>query len=105
MPDMLRPPSARPELVTDEGRVRGLGIVTDPQAATQTGFDGPLSRDRVVTALPTKGGPVQIIPATVFHDSKSGYLADPDGNLIGERGPQWINRLLPATTTWNTRRL
>jgi hypothetical protein len=50
-------------------------------------------------------GPVQINGGEVIHSSDIGYVADPQGDLIGHRPIQWIDRLLTATVEWNTRRL
>jgi len=95
----LRQPSPRPTLIVNErgGRIGPNG--------TQVGWDGPLGNERVTSALPLDGGPQLIEPALVLHDPNLNYLADPDGNLIGERNATWVDRLLPATITPDTRRL
>jgi hypothetical protein len=99
MTTALRGPSARPSLITNSqgGRIGPNG--------TQVGIDGPLSAERVTTALPLAGGPTLLEPALVLRDAQMSYLADPQGNLIGEHNATWVDRLLPATVTGNTRRL
>ena len=72
---------------------------------TDVGFDESVSNDRVVATLPLKSGPVLIAPALVLNEPQLGYVADPQGNLVGEFNATWVDRLLPATTTWDTRRL
>ena len=97
----LRPGSWRPELVVDEN-ARWL---YDPVSKTMVGFAGPLSRERVVTALPLEhGGPVLIDPQRVVSGADGFYLADPDGNLIGKDG-LWVMRMLYARKVEDTRRL
>jgi hypothetical protein len=95
----LRTPSARPELVVNDrgGRIGPNG--------TQVGFDGPLGLERVVKVLPLINGPLQIDGGEVLHAADIGYVADPQDHMIGLRAPLWIDRLLLATVTWNTRRL
>jgi len=95
----LRTPSERPTLVVNDwgGRIGPNG--------TQVGFDGSPTRDRVVSTLPNDNGPHLIDPPLVLRDSQMSYVADPQGNLIGEHNATWVDRLLPATTTWDTRRL
>lgn len=97
----LRPGSWRPLIIVDH-RARRL---KDPATGTYVGFEGPLSRERVVFALPINGQrPFQAKPPRVVHDHDGDYLGDPDGKLIGHAG-FWITRLLPATKTEDTRRL
>lgn len=91
--------TARPELVV--GAISES--VVDP-LGNRLAFAGPLGRDRVLMALPLKEGPKLIQPARVLKDSAT-YVIDPDGNLIGESDPVWVQRLLPATVTLDTRRL
>jgi len=95
----LRPPSQRPTLITNEkgGRIGPNG--------TQVGFAGPLGRDRVITALPLGGGPVQLAPARLLHDGDFGYVVDLSGNVIGENAAVWVQRMLTATVAGDTRRL
>ena len=95
----LRLPSARPELLLDQ-RARRVG---DESPAT-VGIPGPFGRERVLPVLPLKDGPVRLEPPMVVHAADASYLADPGGQLIGQDGV-WVQRLLPATTTWDTRRL
>jgi len=97
----LRSPSSRPGIFTDD---RG-GRLQSPFPETQVGRDGPPTNDRVTSALALADGPHCIEAALVFRDDNLEYLADPQGNLIGERNATWVDRLLPATTTPDTRRL
>lgn len=99
MATALRAPSDRPTLITNSqgGRIGPNG--------TQVGFDGLISNDRVITALPLRDGPHLIEPALVLRDAQMSYVVDPQGNLIGEHGATWVDRLLTATVTANTRRL
>jgi hypothetical protein len=95
----LRKLSARPELLV------GLTPpIADPTNATQVGIAGPVGRERVLFALPLGGymGPQQIAPMRVIHGGD--YLADPQGNFVGDRDWVWISRLLTATRAENTRR-
>jgi hypothetical protein len=57
-----------------------------------------------VWALPVEGGPVQVKVPRVIVDPWGFRLIDPDGNYIGSAGI-WVNRMLGATKTTNTRRL
>jgi len=95
----LRQPSERPTLFVNEqgGRIGPNG--------TQVGIDGPLSRNRVIATLPLDSGPHLLDPALVLRDSQMSYLVDPQGNLVGEHNATWVDRLLPATVTWDTRAL
>jgi len=88
----LRHPSDRPS------------VVVDP-AAYGVGFPpgGPLGRERVMSALPLDPGPALLSPPTVVRDPGSAFLADPDGNLIGEAAV-WVGRMLTARWTEDTRR-
>jgi len=95
----LRTPSERPTLFTNErgGRLGPNG--------TQVGLAGTLTRNRVIAVLPLNGGPSLLDPALVLHDAGMSYLADPQGNLIGEHNATRVSRILPATVTLDTRRL
>jgi hypothetical protein len=77
----------------------GIG---DPASATLVGRPGPFGRQRVVSALPLP--PTLLSPPTVVRDPGSAYLADPDGALIGQPAI-WVNRMLAARWTEDTRRL
>jgi hypothetical protein len=99
----LRNLSARPELV-----VAGDGSsVIDRTTATRVGIAGPFGRERVTDALPTNkaGGAVKLANAQALHDAQLCYLADPDGNLVGENNAVWVHRMLYARWTQDTRRL
>jgi hypothetical protein len=101
--EQLRTLSARPEIVVDNN---GLRLV-DPVSSSTVGAPRPLGRQRIVTAIPTnetETGPVQISAAQALHDNQLFYLADPDGNLIGQPAI-WVHRLLSARWTQDTRRL
>jgi hypothetical protein len=100
----LRNLSQRPELVV--GGDQTATIVADAASPqTQVGL-GALVSARIVTALPSnKNGPVKLASALALHDGALCYLADPDGNLLGERNAIWVHRLVTAVTTPNTRRL
>jgi hypothetical protein len=99
----LRNLSERPQLVVSDLPTR-VGDRTD---ATDVGIGGPFGRHRLVTALPLNkaGGPLQLVPARVIHDSALCYLGDPDGNLVGDRSALWVHRMVTAKVTRNTRRL
>jgi len=99
----LRGLSPRPELVVGPFVGRLIG---EPNAATQVGIAGPLGRERCLEALPTNKtkGPVQVAAPLVLHDNMLGYLADPDGNVVGVAGV-FVHRLQYATKTRDTRRL
>lgn len=97
----LRGPSARPLILTDD---KG-GRIESPPTPTQPGIAGPLGRDRVITALPLGGGPVQLAPARLLHDGDFGYVVDLSGNVIGENAAVWVQRMLTATVAGDTRRL
>jgi hypothetical protein len=92
----LRNSSPRPELLVDGGRV---GNTTD-----SIGQPGPFGRARVVSALPLADGPRQLVAPLVVHDGGLGYLADPQGNLLGAPGV-WVSRMVSARWVSNTRRL
>jgi hypothetical protein len=94
----LRHPSPRPSVVVDPA---AFGIV-DPSASA-LGRPGPFGRERVMSALPLDPGPALLSPPTVVHDAGSAFLADPDGALIGEAAV-WVNRMLTARWTEDTRR-
>jgi hypothetical protein len=95
---LLRPLSARPELIP---------AIREPNTnATFVGVAGPLGRNRLVSCLPPNRntGPVQLKAPLVLRDHLSCVLADPDGNLIGERG-LWVTHMVSAAKTLDTRRL
>lgn len=95
----LRNPSDRPGLLVDwSGRPVG-------EKSTQTivGWAGPFGRERVVSCLPLDPGGA-VLPPQVVVDWDGFYLADPDGNLIGEPA-LWVSRMLTAGVTQDTRRL
>jgi len=97
----LRHLSARPELVVGSPTPNPIG-----DATTQVGVSGPLGRGRLVEALRTnKTGPVQLQAARVIQGSDVCYVGDSSGNLIGDLKAVWVNRLVTATKTSNTRRL
>ena len=101
----LRNLSARPELVVD---ARGVALTSKSNSDTsRVGIPGPFGNERLVSALPTNkaGGPQQLIPARVVHGADLYYLADPDGNLIGDRPAVWVHRMLSAGWVADTRRL
>lgn len=93
---MLRPLSPRPELLVGS-------IVSDP-AGDQVGLPGPLGRARIVAALPLKDGPRVLVNPLVVHDAALGYLADPQGNLLGVPGVR-VTRMVTARWVADTRRL
>ena len=100
--------SQRPTYVVDE---RGRRVVDEakpfPALPDQKtiGMMLALGGFRMVTALPTnESGPVAVAPAVVF-GSALAYLADVDGNLVGEHGAQFIHRMVSARWVENTRRL
>ena len=94
----LRHPSPRPGVVVDPA---AFGVV-DP-TRDFVGRPGPFGRERVLFALPLEPGPALLSPPNVVHDPGPAYLADPDGNLIGTP-PVWVNRMLTARWTEDTRR-
>ena len=92
--------SSRPELVVDpRGRLVGE---PPPASGTQVGVDGPLGRGRALYALPM--APVWLEPHQLLHDRGGGFVADPDGNLIGFEGVL-VSRMLSARWVEDTRRL
>ena len=95
----LRHPSDRPSVVVDPAE---FGIV-DPSTFSTIGRPGPFGRERVMSALPLDPGPALLSPPTVVRDAGSAFLADPDGALIGEAAV-WVNRMLTARWTEDTRR-
>jgi hypothetical protein len=95
----LRHPSDRPSVVVDPA---AFGVL-DPPSGSFVGRPGPFGRERVMSALPLDPGPALLSPPTVVHDAGSAYLADSDGALIGEAAV-WVNRLLTARWTEDTRR-
>jgi hypothetical protein len=96
----LRHPSPRPSVVVDPA---AFGVVA-PADGSFVGLPGPLGRERVMSALPLDPGPALLSPPTVVRDASSAFLADPDGALIGEAAV-WVNRMLTARWTEDTRRL
>lgn len=96
MPAALRNLSPRPELLVGSR-------VTAPDGST-VGLPGPFGRARIVTALPLKDGPRQLAAPLVVHDGGLGYLADPQGNLLGAPGV-WVSRVITARWVADTRRL
>lgn len=100
----LRNLSARPELIVDD---HAHAVGSNSTTPAQVGIPGPLGRGRIVAALPTNkaGGPLQLVAARVLHDHTLCYLADPDGNLIGDRDAVWVHRMAYARWTQDTRRL
>lgn len=97
---MLRALSTRPVLLADlEGGRVGIGT-------TRVGQPAPLGRERVVSALKLNNNPPQpIIPPQLVADRGEWLIADPtDGSIVGMPG-LWINRLVQATRTRDTRRL
>jgi hypothetical protein len=95
----LRHPSPRPSIVVDPA---DFGVVA-PQDGSFVGRSGPFGRERVMSALPLDPGPALLSPPTVVRDPGAAYLADPDGNLIGEAAV-WVGRMLTARWTEDTRR-
>lgn len=95
----LRHTSLRPAVVVDPA---AFGVV-DPNR-TFVGRPAPLGRERVVFALPLDPGPALLQPPTVLRDDGPAFLADPQGNLIGEPAT-WVSRMLTARWTEDTRRL
>lgn len=77
--------------------------VVDP-ATNFVGRPGPFGRERVMSALPLSPGPALLSPPTVVRDHGAAFLADPDGALIGEAAV-WVDRMLTARWTEDTRRL
>lgn len=99
----LRNLSARPTLLVDD---HGRRVVDDdPTLPGSVGIPGPFGRERIVTALPTNKsyGPRQLTAAVIVHDAGLCYLADPDGNAIGEPAVI-VHRMLAAAPTAVTRR-
>jgi hypothetical protein len=94
----LRHPSPRPSVVVDPA---AYGVGFPPGQVV--GRPGPFGRERVMSALPLDPGPALLSPPTVVRDPGAAYLADPDGNLIGEAAV-WVGRMLTARWTEDTRR-
>lgn len=97
----LRALSERPELVVDD---RG-SIVADTSPA-EIGFPGPLSRHRLVAALPlNKSGhcPIQLEPWGALVDDLGLIVGDPSGTILGTAAV-FVHRLVSATRTPQTRR-
>jgi hypothetical protein len=101
---LLRPLSARPEVVVDS-TAPALALVTD-QTTQLAAQSGPLGRDRVVSALPLNrnSGTCILKPPLVLRDNGDFVIVDPDGNVIGADGIR-VYRMLSATKTIDTRRL
>ena len=94
----LRHPSDRPSVVVDPAAF-GVGI----PPGNVVGRPGPFGRERVMSALPLDPGPTLLSPPTVVHDAGSAFLADADGNLIGDPAV-WVQRMLTARWVEDTRR-
>jgi hypothetical protein len=92
----LRNLSPRPELLTGSRVIAPDG--------SQVGLPGPFGRARIVSALPLNDGPRQLLAPLVVHDGGLGYLADPQGNLLGAPGV-WVSRVITARWVSDTRRL
>ena len=95
----LRHPSDRPSVVVDPA---DFGVM-DPTSRALVGRPGPFGRERVMSALPLDPGPTLLSPPTVVHDAGSAFLADADGNLIGDPAV-WVQRMLTARWVEDTRR-
>lgn len=108
-PLALRTGTPRQELVVDSNNIQAR--VTTPNPPNQSiGFPTPstidghtffalgFNRGRIVTALPLKDGPRLLVPPVLVHDNTLGYLADPDGNVLGEPGV-WVHRIVSAVAT------
>ena len=96
----LKRGTARPELIVDPWAFR----LRDPVSKTYVGRAANWGRQRVVYALPTDDGPRAVRRASVVVDPWGFRLVDPAGNLVGRNGV-WINRILNARWTEDTRRL
>lgn len=116
-PPALRTGTPRPQLVVDRKPDRVVDpIPTEPFPGadavlkTTVGLPGVATADgralfargftkgRVVTALPLKDGPRLLRAPVLVHDNTLGYLADPDGNVLGEPGI-WVHRIVTAVAT------
>jgi hypothetical protein len=97
MSTALRQLSPRPTLLLD-----ALGRRVADLSAGVVGVPGPFGRFRLVAALPFAQPPRQLVKPLVVHDTLLGYLADPNGNLIGVPGI-WAGRVIDARWTENTR--
>ena len=96
----LRNPSPRPGLLVDP-RAFGIG-----ERATKTlvGTSTPWGRERIQSTLPFGSGPIPFLSSAVaLQDPRGFYIADPDGNLIGEPA-LWVGRMLSVVPTEDTRR-
>lgn len=100
MTNSLRSLSSRPELVVDQQGQPG----SDPKTASIPGRPGPFGRNRLVSALPLRDGPVTIVKPYILTDAAGGTLADPHGLVIGTPGVK-IDRLVSAAKAADTRRL
>jgi hypothetical protein len=99
----LRNPSPRPEFVVDET----THAIADKPTQTQVGFSAPLTRWRILYALPL-GKEQVVMPIRGGHflyDVGSDYVGDPADVLIGRDTSVWVPRLLAARWTEDTRRL
>ena len=97
------PTSPRPELIVDQNPARFVDPSGQEQGPPQP-QPSVLGRDRVQFTLRRKEGARLIQPARVLHGSAT-YVIDTEGNLIGETNAVWVDRLLTATVTGDTRRL
>jgi hypothetical protein len=95
----LRHPSDRPSVIVDPAAF-GVGIAPPPSIV---GRPGPFGRERVMSALPLDPGPALLSPPTLVRDAGAAFLADADGNVIGEPAV-WVGRMLTARWTEDTRR-
>ena len=72
---------------------------------SRIGRAAPWGRERVLAALKLNNNPPRInIQAQALADPDRVCLRDPDGGIIGAPG-LWIQRLIQATRTRNTRGL
>jgi hypothetical protein len=107
---VLRTLSARPQIVVDASThpVRDPGAPSSPPTLGAIGVPNPLGRSRVVSALPfnkSPGGPVQLQAPRALTDARGCLLADPAGNVVGDRQRIVVHRMLYASKTPDTRRL
>lgn len=100
MAQPIRHLSARPHLLVDTWGFR----LRDPTDGTYVGVPGPFGRERVVYALPLNG-PLPAPVGRAVVDTWGMAVRDPQGNLLGDRASAWINRILSAQWTADTRRL